>query len=55
MTPEHDNTPAAAALHRAGWRLLLGGAYSSVAVGSMAAAVDPEGNEVCICTWQDRD
>ena len=44
MTPEHDDTltdaAAAAAIHRDGWRLLLGGAYTSVAVGSLPAAVE---------------
>jgi 4a-hydroxytetrahydrobiopterin dehydratase len=44
MTSEPDetltDTAAAAAIHSDGWRLLLGGAYSWVAVGSLAAAVE---------------
>lgn len=39
MTSGHDETlpdaEAAAAIHGAGWRLLLGGAYSSVEVVSL--------------------
>ncbi|RLV48466.1 VOC family protein [Nocardioides mangrovicus] len=42
MTSEQHETlgdaAAAASIHDDGWRLLLGGAYSCVAVGSMAAA-----------------
>lgn len=53
MTSEHDETlppaAAAAAIHRGGWRLLLGGAYSSVAVGSLAAAVEVATAAVRVC------
>jgi len=53
MTPEHDETltaaAAAAAIHRDGWRLLLGGAYSSVAVGSLPAAVEVAAAAVRVC------
>jgi 4a-hydroxytetrahydrobiopterin dehydratase len=53
MTPEHDETltdaAAAAAIHRDGWRLLLGGGYSSVAVGSLPAAVEVAAAAVRVC------
>ena len=54
MTPEHDETltaaaAAAAAIHRDGWRLLLGGAYSSIAVGSLPAAVEVAAAAVRVC------
>ena len=53
MTPEHDETltaaAAAAAIHRDGWRVLLDGAYSSVAVGSLPAAVDVAAAAVRVC------
>ena len=58
MTPEHDETPtdgtltaaaAAAVIHPHGWRLLLGGAYSSVAVASLPAAVEVAAAAVRAC------
>jgi len=53
MTSEHNETlsaaAAAAAIHRDGWRLLLGGAYSSVAVGSLPAAVEVAAAAVRVC------
>ncbi len=53
MTPGHDemltSAAAAAALHHDGWRLLLGGAYSSVAVGSLPAAVEVAAAAVRAC------
>lgn len=53
MTPEPDegltDARAAAASHRDGWRLLLGGAYSSGAVGSLLAAVEVAAAAVRVC------
>jgi len=53
VTPEHDealtDAVAAAAIHSDGWRLLLGGAYSSVAVGSLPAAVEVAATAVRVC------
>ncbi len=52
VTPEQDESlsaAAAAAIHRDGWRLLLGGAYSSVAVGSLPAAVEVAAAAVRVC------
>jgi 4a-hydroxytetrahydrobiopterin dehydratase len=53
VTPEHDETltaaAAAAAIHRDGWRVLLDGAYSSVAVDSLPAAVDVAAAAVRVC------
>lgn len=53
MTPEHDETldaaAAADAIHRDGWRLLLGGAYSTVAVGSLTAAVQVAAAATRVC------
>ena len=53
MTPAHDETltaaAAAATINRHGWRLLLGGAYSSVAVGSLPAAVEVAAAAVRVC------
>jgi 4a-hydroxytetrahydrobiopterin dehydratase len=53
MTPEHDDkltsATAAAAINHDGWRLLLGGAYSSVVVGSLPAAVEVAAAAVRVC------
>lgn len=53
MTPGQDETltdaAAAAAIHGDGWRLLLGGAYSSVAVDSLPAAVEAAAAAVRAC------
>jgi 4a-hydroxytetrahydrobiopterin dehydratase len=53
MTLEHDETltaaAAAAAIHGNGWRLLLGGAHSAVAVGSLTAAVEVADAAVRVC------
>jgi 4a-hydroxytetrahydrobiopterin dehydratase len=53
MTPKPADTltaaAAAAAIHSDGWRLLLGSAYSSVAVGSLAAAVEVAAAAVRVC------
>ena len=52
MVPEREALPdalAAAALRSDGWRLLLGGAYTSVAVGSLPAAVEVAATAVGVC------
>jgi 4a-hydroxytetrahydrobiopterin dehydratase len=53
MTAEPDEAltaaEAAAEIRRDGWRLLLGGAYSSVAVGSLPAAVEVAAAAVRVC------
>jgi 4a-hydroxytetrahydrobiopterin dehydratase len=53
MTPERDDTlpdaAAAAAIHSDGWRLLLGRACSTVAVGSLPAAVEVAAAAVRVC------
>lgn len=53
MTPEQNETltaaAAAAAIRPDGWRLLLDGGYSSVAVGSLPAAVEVAAAAVRAC------
>lgn len=53
MTLEHDETltaaAAAAAIRRDGWRLLLGGACSTVAVDSLSAALEVAAAAVRAC------
>lgn len=43
------DTAAAAAIHRDGWRLLLGGAHSTIAVSSLPAAVEAAAAAVRAC------
>lgn len=53
MTPGHEEkltaAAAAGAIHSDGWRLLLGGAYSSVVVGSLPGAVEVAAAAVRVC------
>lgn len=53
MIPEQDEplsaAVAAAALHGVGWRVLLDGAYSAVAVGSLPAAVEVAAAAAAAC------